>query len=213
MVSRPLSALRTAPGLGVAMGTTLRNAFLLILFGLVAFKGVERLGDHARDMSAADAEGEGIARIAARSPGGSGPEAHRETHGDTYGDTYGGSADELVLRAGRNGHFTVEARVDGIDIDFLVDTGASLVILGPDDAERLGLWPNTLDYTVVFDTANGRARAAPVVLRELRIGPIELDDVRAAVMEAPIATPLLGMSALGRLPGYQVDGDRMILRW
>ena len=118
-----------------------------------------------------------------------------------------------MLRAGRGGHFTVEAWVDGTEVDFLIDTGASVVVLSPDDAETLGLWPESLDYSAVFETANGQARAAPVTLRELRIGEIELDDVQAAVMEVPMTTSLLGMSALSQLQSYRVDGDRMILSW
>ncbi len=105
------------------------------------------------------------------------------------------------------------AWVDGTDIDFIVDTGASTVVLSPDDASRLGLHPSSLDYDAVFSTANGEIRAAMVTLSDLRIGPIELDDVKAAVIQSPMAMSLLGMTPLDRLCGYEVEGDRMILRW
>ena len=176
------------------MGTTLRNVLILLVFGLLVSKGLTSLSGLAPE-----AGGERIQTVAEEQPA-------------AEPDEYSGDQ-ELVLYAGPNGHFMVEAWVDGAEIEFLVDTGASTVLLSAEDASRLGMQPGSLDFTAAFETANGVARAAPIILRELRIGSLELDDVNAAVMETPMSVSLLGMSALSRLDGYEVDGDRMILRW
>jgi clan AA aspartic protease (TIGR02281 family) len=120
---------------------------------------------------------------------------------------------EYVVQAGAGGHYVVEAVVNGAPVTFLVDTGASNIVLTMEDAERLGLHPATLHFTQRFATANGETRGAPVLLREIRIGQFSLFDVAASVNEAPLRVSLLGMSFLRRLNGYEVDDGRLILRW
>ena len=75
------------------------------------------------------------------------------------------SARNVVLTKARNGHFEVEARVDGRRIEFLVDTGASHIALRESEAARLGIYPRPSDYTVRVSTANGITKAALVQLR------------------------------------------------
>ena len=120
---------------------------------------------------------------------------------------------EMVVPATRGGHFLVEAEIDGVAIEFLVDTGASTVVLSEDDAELLGLYADELDFTERYQTANGIIEGAPVVLDYMRIGDLELEDVRSTVIRAPLDRSLLGMSFLSRLEGYEVERDRLILRW
>ncbi len=120
---------------------------------------------------------------------------------------------EMVIPIGRNGHFLVTAEVEDVEILFLVDTGASQVILTAEDAERLGHSVEFLEFSDRFHTANGTIRGAPLVLPELRIGDLEIEDVRASVIRAPMSTSLLGMSFLSRLEGYEVGEEGLILRW
>lgn len=120
---------------------------------------------------------------------------------------------ELVIPAGRSGHFLVTAEVEDVEILFLVDTGASQVILTVEDAERLGYSIETLDFSDRFQTANGAIRGAPLLLSELRIGDLQIEDVRASVIRAPMSTSLLGMSFLSRLEGYEVGEEGLILHW
>ena len=120
---------------------------------------------------------------------------------------------EYVIEAGPGGHFLIDVSVNGTPVTFLVDTGASDIVLTTEDASRIGLQPRTLRYTQRFATANGEVRGAPVVLREMRIGQFRLFDVPASVNEAPLAVSLLGMSFLDQLNGYQVANGRLILRW
>jgi clan AA aspartic protease (TIGR02281 family) len=120
---------------------------------------------------------------------------------------------EYVVEAGPSGHYVVEAMVNGAPVTFLVDTGASEIVLTQDDARRIGLEPRALAFTQRFSTANGEVRGAPVVLREIRISQFRLFDVTASVNEAPLEVSLLGMSFLEQLSGYEVERGRLILRW
>jgi aspartyl protease family protein len=120
---------------------------------------------------------------------------------------------ELVLKAGPHGHFTVDAVVNGNTVTFLVDTGASAIYLTPDDARRLGWPPQRLTFSERYYSAGGELRAAPVTLRSLRIGALELYDLPASVGERPGTMSLLGMTFLKRLDSYQVRGDTLILAW
>lgn len=120
---------------------------------------------------------------------------------------------EIVVRPGAGGHFLLDAVVNGEEIRFIVDTGASKVALSPEDARRLGFEPEMLDFTERYQTANGVALGAPVVLRELRVGQLSLTDVRATVMSRPMPLSLLGMSFLRRLSGHEVRDGKLVLRW
>ncbi len=125
----------------------------------------------------------------------------------------GATGDELIIPVGRNGHYMVDAVVDGIEIQFLVDTGATSVVLKPEDAERLGYRLEALEYSERFQTANGVILGAPVVLPELRIGDMEIEDVRSTVINTPLSTSLLGMTFLSRLESFEVREEGLILRW
>ena len=87
----------------------------------------------------------------------------------------------VAIPAGRHGHFVLEADVDGQDVRFLVDTGASDLVLSPTDARRLGFDHKKLRFTKTYLTANGIVKGASVRLGRVAIGPIVVTDVRASV--------------------------------
>jgi len=118
----------------------------------------------------------------------------------------------IAFRAAQDGHFHVEALVDGVRVQFLVDTGASDVVLNESDARRLGFDIANLSFHRVYRTANGQILGAPVTLGEVRIGPIALPQVRASVNRGEMGRSLLGMSFLGRLGGYGVADGTLTLR-
>ena len=126
----------------------------------------------ALDLAAREAVGDGGSARAGRSPA-------LPDEGDA-GDL------EQVITAGPHGHFLVEAVVNGVPIDFMVDTGASHVVLTLQDARKLGFTPAQLDFTQRFESANGTVPAAPVELRELRIGQLQVFDLEASVNGGPI---------------------------
>ncbi len=119
---------------------------------------------------------------------------------------------EVTFRAMANGHFRIRATVDGAPVRFLFDTGASIVVLSPRDAERVGFELSRLSFTQRFRTANGIGMGAPVRLRELRVGPIVQHDVPASVNRAAMESSLLGMSFLRRLSHFEVSNGTLTLR-
>lgn len=123
-----------------------------------------------------------------------------------------GGQHTMVLDGDRAGHFQVEARIDGRRLGFLVDTGASLVVLRESAAANLQIFPRASDYTARVSTANGEVKAAPVTLNRIEIGDITVFDVRALVLpDEALAKNLLGVSFLSRLKRYEVAGGRMVL--
>jgi aspartyl protease family protein len=124
-----------------------------------------------------------------------------------------GGWNSIAVDAGDGGHFVVEALANGVPVRFLVDTGASHVVLSPADAARLGLRPPQLRYTAEAATANGRVGLAPVTLRELRIGQLSRRGIAAVVNRAPMEMSLLGMSFLDGLEAWEARGDRLTLYW
>jgi aspartyl protease family protein len=90
----------------------------------------------------------------------------------------------------------------------MVDTGASLVALGRDDAERMGIDLNG-SRTAMMQTANGAVAAQIVTLNSVRVGDLELTNVGAVVMPQPMPMVLLGNSFLARL---QMRRDNDVMR-
>ncbi len=122
------------------------------------------------------------------------------------------SSRNLTLDADRQGHFKVEARIEGRSIDFLVDTGASLVILRESDAARAGIRPMRSDYTATVSTANGKTKAAPAKLDRVELGGITVYDVQALVLpDEVLGQNLLGVSFLSRLKRYEYANGRLVL--
>lgn len=120
---------------------------------------------------------------------------------------------EMIIPAGPHGHFMVVAAVNGTPLPFVVDTGATDVVLSPAHAARIGFRVEDLRFTRRYRTANGEVAGAPVTLRELRLGQFSAYDVPASVNGAPLPVSLLGTSFLRGLRGYEVDNGRLILRW
>ena len=112
-----------------------------------------------------------------------------------------------------SGDFDILARVNGVRVPMVLDTGASSVVLTQQDAKAAGLPLEVLDYTVSIDTANGRTHAAQVTLDRLAVGGLEERSVEALIVQpGQLRTSLLGMSFLNRLQSWQVSGDRLVLK-
>jgi aspartyl protease family protein len=110
------------------------------------------------------------------------------------------------------GHFQIEGRIDGRRVDFMVDTGASVVALTEREAARLGLRPVRNDYTAQVRTANGTVRAAPVTLNAIDIGGLVVRDVQALVIPGEaLSENLLGLSYLTRLRRFEYQNNRLVL--
>jgi aspartyl protease family protein len=118
---------------------------------------------------------------------------------------------EIVLPRAADGHYYVTLQVNGLPVDFVVDTGATNVVLSQGDAERLGIDPAALAFTGEASTANGTVRTARVTLPEVRLGPLTDRDLRAYVTDGEMEISLLGMDYLGRFR-IEIDGGEMVLR-
>ncbi|WP_072390902.1 TIGR02281 family clan AA aspartic protease [Hyphomicrobium sp. CS1GBMeth3] len=116
------------------------------------------------------------------------------------------------LDADTDGHYYARAEINGRPLDVMVDTGASMVALTYEDAERAGLRLRPSDFTAQVSTANGVAAVAPVTLERVTIGRITVRNVRAAVTErGRLAKTLLGMSFLSRLARVDISSGRLTL--
>jgi aspartyl protease family protein len=125
---------------------------------------------------------------------------------------YSSSPETISFSVGAGGHYWVDARVDGVGFRFMVDTGATNVVLSKADVRRLGIDPASLRYERTVQTANGTTKAAAIRLRELAIGPIVVTDVPALVNATPLSEPLLGMRLLERLSAVEIKNGTLTLR-
>ena len=124
-------------------------------------------------------------------------------------DTEHGTA---TFRSGLDGHFTINAEVNGETVHTIFDTGASAVVLTHADAIKAGVDTEALSYDISVQTANGTGRAAGITLDTLQVGGIQRKRVRAFVAErGALDTSLLGMSFLGTLSRYAVSGNSLEL--
>jgi len=119
----------------------------------------------------------------------------------------------VEIARGNRGEFQIVAEINGARISTVYDTGASAVVLTQEAAKAAGLPLDFLNYSVPVETANGRARAAPVTLDRIRVGGIEERQVSALIAQpGQLRMSLLGMSFLNRLKSSEVRGDRLVLR-
>jgi aspartyl protease family protein len=119
----------------------------------------------------------------------------------------------VEIARGSGGSFALAMQVNGARVLMVLDTGASSVVLTQEAARAAGLPLEILNYSVSVETANGRARAAPVMLDRVSIGTITERSVPALVAQGgALRSNLLGMSFLNRLQSWEVRGDKLLLR-
>ena len=128
-----------------------------------------------------------------------------------YAARFSTDGGRIEIPMGRDGHFHVQAQVNGAPVHFMIDTGASLLVLSPGDARRAGFDTDTLAYTGRAMTANGPVPSAPVRIDTLAIGPITDHRVAAQVNGADMGVSLMGMSYLSNFARVSIEGGRMIL--
>jgi aspartyl protease family protein len=117
----------------------------------------------------------------------------------------------IALNRGENGHFFAIGDVDGATVNFMVDTGASVIALTAEDAQKLGQtwYPNELQ--MVGRGVNGDVIGKPITLRRVRIGDIEVTNVQAIIVPEGLDVSLLGQSFLSKVRNVNISGDRMTL--
>ena len=112
-----------------------------------------------------------------------------------------------------DGHFYINAEVNGVPVMFLADTGASHIVLSPIDARKLGIQTDQLTFDRFYETANGTVRGASIRIDDFKVGDIHLEAIGASVNEAEMRNSLLGMTFFKRLDSYGVKNDHLTLYW
>lgn len=110
-----------------------------------------------------------------------------------------------------DGHYYLTLGVNGVPVDFVIDTGASDIVLSRSDAERIGLPLGEIAYVGRAMTANGETRTAPVRLDEVALGPIVDRNMPAWVNEGEMPASLLGMAYLQRWERIEIEGGALTL--
>jgi aspartyl protease family protein len=119
----------------------------------------------------------------------------------------------VEIARGNSGDFQIATQVNGARVAMMLDTGASAVVLTNDAAKAAGLPIDMVKYTVPVETANGRTMAAAVTLDRLAVGSIVERSVPALIAQpGQLRRSLLGMSFLNRLDGWEVRGDKLVMR-
>lgn len=166
------------------IGTTLRNAGYLAILAVLMLT----IGEVARNADRSDA-----AILLEKRP------------------TITVSGAETVVPISGDGHFWVEATVDGKPAEFMIDTGATYTSFTRNGADALDLKPVAGRLPMEFETANGKALGRFTRIASLRFGSIEARDLDAVVMSSDGDTNVIGMNLLSRLASWRVEGDKLTL--
>lgn len=119
---------------------------------------------------------------------------------------------EIVVPRSFDGHYHLTLEINDIPVDFIVDTGASQVVLSKDDAESVGINPDELRYFGSAQTANGVVPTAPVILDTIELGGILDANVRAVVNGGEMDGSLLGMTYLNAFSSIEIRNGELVLR-
>lgn len=117
----------------------------------------------------------------------------------------------IEVPRGPDGHYYLTLDLNGQAVRFIVDTGATDVVLARTDARRVGIDPDSLTYSGIARTANGRVRTARVRLDEVRLEGFVDRGVPAFVTEGELDTSLLGMGYLQRFERIEIARNRLVL--
>lgn len=117
----------------------------------------------------------------------------------------------IVVPRSANGHYYIRANVNGTPISFVLDTGATSLVLTKADAAASGLDPEALQYHSRAMTANGEVRTAPVRLETMTLGPVTDTNVPAVVNDGEMSNSLMGMAYLERWGKIEIAGNTLTL--
>jgi aspartyl protease family protein len=120
---------------------------------------------------------------------------------------------KVRLPADARGHFEAGFKLNGRNIQAMIDTGATVIALNESTARRIGIVLTPSDFTYAVTTANGKAKAAAATIDAVQIGKIYIEKVPAVVLEdSALSGTLVGMSFLKRLSKFQVENGAMVLQ-
>lgn len=111
----------------------------------------------------------------------------------------------------QDGHYYLTLALNGQNVRFVVDTGATDMVLSLEDARRAGIDPDTLNFIGTANTANGQVRTAPIRLDTVRLGDITDTGVFASVNGGEMDGSLLGMGYLEKWGRIEISGGELRL--
>lgn len=117
----------------------------------------------------------------------------------------------IEVPRGLDGHYHLTLTVNGTPLNFVVDTGATDIVLSRDDAQRVGIDADDLPYFGRANTANGTVQTALVTLDTVTLGTYTDRRVSARVNGGDMQGSLLGMRYLERFERLEISGDRLTL--
>jgi aspartyl protease family protein len=117
----------------------------------------------------------------------------------------------ITLRLSQDGHYYINIYINNQKIRFMIDTGASDIVLSKQDAKKLGLNTSSLKYSKPYNTANGISYGAAITLNQINIAEFTLKNIPASVNSGKMENSLLGMSFLNQLSGYSVKDNILTL--
>lgn len=116
------------------------------------------------------------------------------------------------LKMDNRGHFVTNAKMNGRNVEVLVDTGATSVAINKKTARQLGIMLKASDFKYTVNTANGTTKAASAIIDRIQIGNVTVKNVQAAVLDdKALSSTLLGMSFLGQLRSFEVKNRELLL--
>ncbi len=118
---------------------------------------------------------------------------------------------QLVVKLSDDGHFYINTLINSKPVRFMVDTGASDIVLNVNDAKKVGIDFEKLVFDKRYQTANGISFGASVTLNKFSVGNVEFVKINASVNNADMGTSLLGMSFLRNCKKYEFYRDSLIL--
>lgn len=120
---------------------------------------------------------------------------------------------KVLVRSDPRGHFVAQFKLNGRNMEAMVDTGATVIALNRSTARRIGIALEAADFKYEVRTANGAVKAAAAVLDRVQIGRISLDNVEAMVLEdKALDGVLVGMSFLKRLQKFQIQDGALVMQ-
>ena len=118
---------------------------------------------------------------------------------------------QLTINVSQDGHYYLNVKIKNFPVRFMIDTGASEVVIDKNLAIKLGYDLKNINYNKVFQTANGEAYGASIYFDEVDVSGIKFYNIQGSITDSRLATPLLGMTFLQKFYKYEFYRDKLIL--
>ena len=118
---------------------------------------------------------------------------------------------QLTINISQDGHYYINVRIKNFPVRFMIDTGASDVVIDEKIALKLGYDLRNIRYDKIFQTANGQSYGASIYFDEVDVSGVKFYNVQASITNSDLVIPLLGMSFLQKFYKYEFYRDKLIL--